>query len=296
LIFAEDFAHDAVGDFPKRLTFVSGNAEVAEWQGRRMLRVADATTFAIPLPETLPKQFTLELDYLGASGNTMRIRLDDAAVNAGRAGVIEIVPHTGSITVSGGAHAEGHPSAPLANTLFPVRLMADADHVKLYMGDTRVANAPNLPLGRSNRILVTVPKRDGGAFIGNIRIAAGGKDLYAALGESGRVTAEGILFDSNSDRLRPESDPVLKQIGDMLAAHPDLRLSIEGHTDDVGAAAANEQLSAKRAAAVKAALVAQYGVDQSRLESRGFGARKPVADNASAAGRAKNRRVELVRQ
>ena len=81
----------------------------------------------------------------------------------------------------------------------------------------------------------------------------------------------------------------------MLQAHPDLRLLIEGHTDDVGDAAANLALSARRAEAVRQYLLATYGIGATRLEARGFGATRPAAPNATAVGRQTNRRVELVR-
>jgi outer membrane protein OmpA-like peptidoglycan-associated protein len=81
----------------------------------------------------------------------------------------------------------------------------------------------------------------------------------------------------------------------MLAQHADMRLAIEGHTDNVGAAAANQALSQKRAAAVKAYLVEKHGIDAARLSAAGFGAAKPVAPNVDEAGRQKNRRVELVK-
>ena len=80
----------------------------------------------------------------------------------------------------------------------------------------------------------------------------------------------------------------------MLKDHPDLKLTIEGHTDNVGDAAANQALSEKRAAAVKAFLV-EKGVDAARLESKGLGATKPKAANETAEGRQTNRRVELVK-
>jgi outer membrane protein OmpA-like peptidoglycan-associated protein len=82
----------------------------------------------------------------------------------------------------------------------------------------------------------------------------------------------------------------------MLAAHPELRLTVEGHTDDVGSATTNQSLSARRAEAVRQALVAQHGVDAARLEARGFGATRPASPNATAEGRQANRRVELVKR
>ena len=81
----------------------------------------------------------------------------------------------------------------------------------------------------------------------------------------------------------------------MLKEHADLKLVIEGHTDNVGDAAANQALSEKRAAAVKAYLVGK-GVDASRLESKGLGATKPKVSNDTPEGRQTNRRVELVKQ
>lgn len=82
----------------------------------------------------------------------------------------------------------------------------------------------------------------------------------------------------------------------MLKAHPDLKLLIEGHTDNTGSAEINQSLSEKRAEAVKAYLVSTFGIDASRLEAKGFGASKPVASNDTPEGRQQNRRVELVRR
>src|SRR5207237_4734389 len=132
-------------------------------------------------------------------------------------------------------------------------------------------------------------------YITNIRVAAGGKPLYDAIAADGRVATHGILFDVGSDRVRAESKPTLDQIGEMLRQHPDLKLTIEGHTDNVGAAASNQTLSEKRAAAVREYLIANYQVDGSRLASKGLGATKPAASNDTPEGRQQNRRVELVK-
>ena len=81
----------------------------------------------------------------------------------------------------------------------------------------------------------------------------------------------------------------------MLKEHPDLKLAIEGHTDNVGDAAANQKLSEKRANAVKQYLVSSYGIDAGRLTAKGLGATKPVGSNDTLEGRQNNRRVELVK-
>lgn len=103
-----------------------------------------------------------------------------------------------------------------------------------------------------------------------------------------------INFDIDKATLRPDAQPVIAEIGKLLEGDPALKLSIEGHTDNTGTAAHNQDLSTSRARSVLGALVG-LGIDPGRLQSKGFGQDKPVADNSSEDGRAKNRRVELVK-
>ena len=117
------------------------------------------------------------------------------------------------------------------------------------------------------------------------------KDLEAL----GRARVYGINFDTDSDRIRDESKPTLDRIVSLLAAKPAWKLSIEGHTDATATPPHNQQLSERRAAAVKSYLVAA-GTDSARLTTKGLGATKPVATNDTAMGRAQNRRVELVKR
>lgn len=299
VLFTEDFASDDVGDFPKRLKFTTGNLEVVEWEGTRFLSTNTFRSgFSVPLPEVLPERFTLEFLYSANGGNHMTIYFVDPARAEARQ-YIEMGEWNGGIN-GGSITAIGQPAGDqfkYRNKVIPVRVMADGKHVKVYMGDTRVANVPQANLGRSRAIYFhEVPGRpDRAAMIGNIRVAAGGRDLYDALAAKGRVATQGILFDAGSDRLRPESTPTLTEIGRMLETHADLKLTIEGHTDNVGDAAANQALSEKRAAAVKAYLVGKHKVDASRLAAKGFGATKPSVPNTTAEGRQQNRRVELVK-
>jgi outer membrane protein OmpA-like peptidoglycan-associated protein len=108
--------------------------------------------------------------------------------------------------------------------------------------------------------------------------------------------SHGILFDTDSDRLKPESAPVIQTIARGLETNPNLRLLIEGHTDSVGNAAHNKDLSKRRAEAVKAVLVSQFNVDASRLTTEGMGSSKPIDSNDTPQGRSQNRRVEFVKQ
>ncbi|HEY6004534.1 MAG TPA: OmpA family protein [Anaeromyxobacter sp.] len=101
-----------------------------------------------------------------------------------------------------------------------------------------------------------------------------------------------ILFDTGSDGVKSEGVSELSKVGDIIAKYSDDRVRIEGHTDSVGDAKHNQALSERRAAAVKTVLVSR-GVQEGQITVVGFGETKPVADNASADGRSKNRRVEL---
>ena len=117
--------------------------------------------------------------------------------------------------------------------------------------------------------------------------------MKQAIDATGKVALH-INFDVDKATLRPDAQPVVAEIDKLLSANPALTLSIEGHTDDTGSAAHNRELSAARARSVLGALVGM-GIDPARLSSTGYGQDRPVADNGSEAGRAQNRRVELVK-
>lgn len=120
--------------------------------------------------------------------------------------------------------------------------------------------------------------------------------MSEALTKTCRVPANGIHFATASAELTPSSTPTLKAIADLLAKEPTWVITIEGHTDSVGGAVYNKDLSQRRSAAVKAALVTTYGVAAARLSTAGYGLSQPIETNTTLAGRARNRRVELVRK
>jgi len=122
-----------------------------------------------------------------------------------------------------------------------------------------------------------------------------GGELKKQLQDEGRARVYGILFDLNSATIKVESRPVLEEVLKLLQGEPSWKLTIEGHTDSTGAADFNQKLSLQRAEAVKAFLITA-GIDATRLQSKGYGSAKPVANNDSELGRAQNRRVELVKQ
>lgn len=120
-------------------------------------------------------------------------------------------------------------------------------------------------------------------------------EMETQITSTGRVTLYGILFDFNKDTVKPESAPTLEQISALLKNEPSLRLLVVGHTDNVGEFEFNRDLSTRRANAIVEALVSGYGVGKSRLFPFGCSFASPAAPNTTDEGRAKNRRVELVR-
>ena len=119
-------------------------------------------------------------------------------------------------------------------------------------------------------------------------------DMLAALNKDGRI-ALSIHFDSGKATIKPESQKTVGEIAALLRENPGLQVLIEGHTDNTGTPQGNRALSDERAKAVAAAVVGM-GIEASRLSAVGWGQDKPVADNATEAGRAKNRRVEVVKK
>lgn len=289
VLFFDDFSTDKVGDLPARVQILSGNFEIADVGGRRMLRSTSGGRVMIPLAATLPDRFTLELEVIHSWGWNLDVHFADADHSDG-------LDYATFGSTAGIGTFQSAPAEDESGKLYTARIMADGGHVKVYLDGKRVANVPQANLSRSNGIWIEGPGNDSDPFyIASIRVAASDRSLFDALNADGRVSTHGILFATNSDAIRPESAPTLEEIATMLQQHPDLKLTIEGHTDNVGAAAANQALSERRAAAVRQYLISHFQIDGARLTSRGFGATKPAASNDTPEGRQQNRRVELVK-
>lgn len=125
-------------------------------------------------------------------------------------------------------------------------------------------------------------------------VAITAEALASGLDADGHVRVDGLLFAHDDDELLPQSAEALMALRDLLLERPDLSLYVVGHTDMTGALAYNLSLSERRAASVIHALVEQHQIDANRLEARGVGPLAPDATNATDAGRATNRRVEIV--
>jgi len=179
-------------------------------------------------------------------------------------------------------------------------LIADEDRYQRYLsaklsspeGDVYVSLYVSLKYGCPKVQLDVIEVKPMEIGLVTVNADALAKDIA----RTGHVAIYGIYFDTGKADLKPESEPVLKEITKLLQHNPKLKLYVVGHTDNVGDLTYNMKLSQARAGAVVEELVSKYGVDAKRLKAHGVGPLSPVVSNNTEEGRAKNRRVELVEQ
>lgn len=177
-----------------------------------------------------------------------------------------------------------------------VSISRNGPHVILYLNGQEMLNLANgLPkTGQYNLILSTNLWGDG-MYVTNIRVAGDIADAKKEIKSEGKFVTNAIYFDVNSSRIKPESWATLKQAADAINA-ADGNILIVGHTDSDGNDDLNLALSAKRAEAVKSALVMEFGIAAGRLSTEGKGESEPLEPNTTSAGKAKNRRVEFIKR
>ncbi len=298
VLFMDDFTQDELGEFPVRWTLVQGTFEVAEMNGERWMRCTSSDSHIrpkLPAMAELPEYWTLEFDFYSEEygGSFLTV----SALNGKESQVWRAVfpQGTGLFFETGGVHSATPLEGSDGTGRHHMMLMAKGKALKVYIDRQRVASIPEIsaepgsPTQIGFRLAAATP-----TMITNVRFAEFSKpkpDLLAT-----PFITHGIIFDSGSDRLKPESAPVMRQITAYMKEHPDVSIVITGHTDNVGADAANLSLSEKRAAAVAASLAADFGVDATRMITAGKGESAAMATNDSPEGRAMNRRVEFAKR
>ena len=171
----------------------------------------------------------------------------------------------------------------------------------MYVNEDKVFDLPRgLAPGKDyNLALFELPNdmsRDNDQYLfGNLKLAVGAPDTRNKLITEGKFVTTGILFDVNSDKIKPASFGVLKEIAGVLKENESVKIKIVGHTDSDGDDQANMELSKKRAASVKVALANEFGISESRIVTDGMGEKQPVNDNNSSEAKANNRRVEFIK-
>jgi outer membrane protein OmpA-like peptidoglycan-associated protein/curli biogenesis system outer membrane secretion channel CsgG len=301
VIFWDDMAGDEAGEFPRRWDLVDGVFEVARKGGEPWILCTDGGAIRPRVKVApLPDKYTVELEiwdngseYSGHYFNLAWVGEDGDPIGRLFLG--------NSLTTRIDIRDEEKSNKDLPARLSPgrhvMRIMATRSTIKCYVDQERVGNIPRMdgwaPFGF--RIECDPYTDDGNPMLlRGFRFAEGGKSLRDQLDEAGRIVTHGILFDIGSDVIRAESYRTLADIAQLLRDDPELRLSIEGHTDSDGADDANQALSGRRAASVRDWLTGQ-GISAGRLETKGWGEAQPVDTNGTPEGRANNRRVELAK-
>lgn len=332
IVAAEDFSQDAVGDFPAKWN-TNGSAEVVTIEGKPgkwlMLQKTEGTSFIPDFVKDLPDNFTLEFDFVYSGMDkdyayAQRLyttfhetkKNDDRIANqaAGRGAVFELNGGMGSgkagiyQTTPGGGYTDLRGARDLDYTfnpsnngkVFHVAMWRQKQRLRVYVDEVKVFDLPRIFPDdiklNAMRFHSHVSEDRNQHFVSNIRLAVGAPDTRSKLMTEGKFSTTGILFDVNSDKIKPESYGVLKDIAGTLTENAGVRVVIIGHTDADGDEAKNLDLSKRRAASVKAALASEFGIDAGRLDIDGKGETQPAAPNTTPEGKANNRRVEFVKR
>jgi outer membrane protein OmpA-like peptidoglycan-associated protein len=277
---------------------VQGTVENAEYGGDNVIMFRGGSPTIIPYLKNpnidyLPEVFTVEFD-LYIPGNSFTVFFSDRKNQSVPRGSSSLDIWSQTMTL-GSANSKLPANGTIANRWAHIAIAYTNGKMKCYIDETRLINIPHLDFNPTGISLHAYHASDKNPdFIKNFRIAEGGVKYYDRFLQDGKIVSNGIRFDVGKATLRPESMGVLNEIYKMLSEHPEVNVSIEGHTDSDGDNDFNQKLSEDRAETVMKQLVSM-GIPSERLTSKGFGESEPINTNATPEGKAENRRVEFVR-
>lgn len=301
VIFFDDMNDEEEGEFPYRWNLNNGVYEIVRLGKEFWIMCTDKGSIRPKIADApLPPKYTVELEVYengpGLKGSYFYLHWVNSKGKTIGYLSLKRGKHT-SLRVLGKDIATKNLPDELTKGVHTMRIMATKRSIKCFIDNVRVANVPKVegfePVGF---MLETDPwnEPDNPMLFRGFRFAEGGKSMRQQLEDDGKIVTHGILFDPGSDKIKGESFKTLKEIGRLLEDDPDLRLSIEGHTDSDGSDESNQALSQNRANAVRNYLITTYSISAGRLESKGWGESKPMDANDSSEGKANNRRVELI--
>jgi outer membrane protein OmpA-like peptidoglycan-associated protein len=336
VVMFEDFTKDNIGDFPDKWnTNGSGEVVTVNKNTSRFLMTKKEVVMYPEWVKNLPDNFTLEFDlmctdkfsfysgwFVAGFSTSQSVGKDFrsfARFGGGRidnGGGFEIAFHPENAGGQQGitsAYSSNNRQEVLKNeadqnkfmapqkTLARISIWRQKSRVRVYIDDKKVWDLPKL-VADGLKLNSLYFRNDGASneddafYFGNIRLAVGAPDTRNKLITEGRFVTRGILFDVNSDKIKPESYGAIKDIANVLNENGDVKVTIIGHTDADGDEAKNLELSKKRADAVKQFLTKEFGIAADRMKTDGKGESQPADNNTSPEGKANNRRVEFVKQ
>ncbi len=316
ILFYDDFEQNPIGDFPVRWN-TNGSGEVVSLknQSGKWLKVPDNTISFPEINGKLPQNFSIEFDlFYPVTGQRPPVTFGFSEVGNPAKNTIQhksifyfLIPSSvkqfigySTSLYSGRETTREWAVDKMAGKKIHASIAVNGSRIRLYLDEHKIFD---LPRGFDNnayrnnfhfRAAPLIPKPKDAFYISNLRIAEGGSDARSALLKEGKYSTTGIYFATGSAQIKPESHGVIKEIADALKDNLGIKIEIIGHTDNVGNAASNQKLSEQRAEAIKMYLTKNFNIDNSRISVSGKGPSKPVGSNATAEGRAQNRRVEFV--
>ena len=321
-LFFDDFGNDFVGDFPAKWN-TNGSGEVVTIgnSDQKWLKMLPGFGIQyIPDVPSLPGDYTIEfdlntvgLDQKTSSQAGLTVTLDNnSSFKNGTHYAWTFIPvgQYGAFNIRLRNYAKGSDSEINSAIKADIReavlnqphisIAVNEQRFRLWVNEAKYVDVPRfIPAGVAlSAIKFNVNSLEDGkelVFISNLKVAKGGVDLRRKLISEGKISTNGILFDSGSANIQPQSMGIIRQISQVLQQESGMNLKIVGHTDSDGNDASNRALSKSRADAVKNALVKIYNVSSSRLETKGRGEAEPVGDNGTVEGKAQNRRVEFIK-
>jgi len=328
IILEESFAQEPIGEFPSQWNTRSG-AEVVTVSNRpgKWLSIKQDGVFYPENITNLPENFTLQADIMASNGiagiagitiGMIKVGSVEEKFSYGGPDAVSSMPSfkvtmspkssgNGTLHYSSNLIGSQYLSAlplfnvPKKNTV-RISVWRQKQRVRVYLDSTKILDLPRALDATAVFNTLTFAsyapdydKQDGTFYVSNIRLAVGAPDTRNKLMTEGKFTTHGILFPSNSDVIQPESYGALKDIAAVLTENPTVKVNIIGHTDADGSDQLNLELSKKRAAAVKNALVSNFNIDASRMETNGNGKTQPIDSNTTETGKANNRRVEFIK-
>jgi OmpA-OmpF porin, OOP family len=334
VINVEDFMQDAVGDFPAKWnTNSTGEVVTVEGQPGHWLMLQKKGRFVPEFINNLPENFTLQfdlicnekfsfyseaLDLFFLTGDTKDKNFFHYSFipNEKRSGVKVSVHPSSAGSNSGVCHITTYEdgqqvikndlavksfNASAGKTKVKVSIWRQKQRIRVYLNEEKVFDLPRAFAADKKyntmffELWSNMNNDTDRYLINNLTLAVGAPDTRSKLMTEGKFVTNGILFDVNSDRIKPESYGVLKDIANVLAENASVRVKVIGHTDTDGDDKSNLELSKRRAEAVKNALSKEFSIDAARMDTDGKGESQPADKNETPVGKANNRRVEFVK-
>ena len=317
IIFEDLLIGEQLGEFPSMWDLKEGNAEVANVGGENAIHMSKETLIMPYMKEKdyLPEQFTIEFDLYvpcrkqdgGKDNCQINNRYNIDLVNTAGKVVFQMHWYNSSNNwgknsrlnwdwLNGGERSNGEAEFMFNLSNFNhIAISFNKRALKFYINGIRICNIPRCDAPSRFQIYSYQGEAQDERFIKNVRIAKGAVPLYDRMMTDGKFITYGITFDVGKSTIKPESMGEINRIVKLMTENPDLKFSVEGHTDNTGNPNSNQTLSEARSQAIVAKLV-ELGIAQDRLTAVGKGQNSPIADNNTDEGRAKNRRVEFVKQ